>query len=206
MKQTILFQGDSVTDAGRTLTDPTGLGNGYPKFIAEALSDSELSILNRGVSGHRICDLLNRWEEDCILLKPDILTILIGINNCWRKYDSGDETPISDFEAQYRSLLEQSLEKTSASIILMEPFVLPFPEDRRQWRETLDPEIQVVHSLAREYKTHLIPLDAIFAEASAKYGCAALADDGVHPTEFGHRMIAELWLKEYGTLSHRAFR
>ena len=200
MKKTILFQGDSITDAGRTGGDPAGLGNGYPKLVAERLCDPNWDVVNRGVSGNRVRDLVNRWKEDCLVLRPDVLTILIGINNCWRKYDSNDETPIADFERDYVFLLDQVRANTEAKIILMEPFVLPYPDDRRTWRETLDPEIQTVRALAREYKTRLIPLDALFAKASLEYGCAALAADGVPPTELGHRLIADAWLEEFETL------
>lgn len=200
MGNIILFQGDSVTDAGRLSSD-NGLGSGYVEYIGQALAPTPgITVLNKGISGNRAIDLMQRWQQDCVLLAPDILTILIGINDCWRKYDSDDETPASVFEEQYVSLLETATKETSAKIILMEPFLLHTMPGQAGWRETLDPEIQVVRKLALEYKTALITLDALFAKLAITHGCAALAADGVHPTPLGHRIIADAWLEAYRNL------
>jgi len=199
--KTLLFQGDSITDAGRFQDSTYNLGFGYVKLIAEKYAnDNSIKILNRGISGNRVKDLKARWQEDCIALKPDILTILIGINDCWRKYDSNDETPIERFEEDYDYILKITKEKTNAQIILMEPFVLPVKEEMLIWRETLDPEIQVVRRLAKKYKTKLITLDAIFAEKATEYEYDELAYDGVHPTELGHKIIADAWIKMFELL------
>ena len=202
MKQIVLFQGDSVTDCGR-LSAPAGLGHGYPRNVADHFrreGRADIAVLNRGVSGDRVRNLKARWSTDCTALSPDVLTILIGINDCWRKYDSNDETPASSYEEDYREILDRAREKTSAKIILMEPFVLPFPEDRKQWRETLDPEIRIVRRLAKEYKTGLVTLDGEFAKASVAHEYTELAADGVHPTALGHRVIADAWLRAYRDL------
>jgi lysophospholipase L1-like esterase len=186
MSRVILFQGDSVTDVDRRAEGGDGLGNGYPKMIAERLKEEKENsiVLNRGISGNRTSDLKERWTRDCIDLKPDILTILIGINDCWRKYDSNDETPLDVFVSNYTELLDRAKTET-------------FPEDRKEWRVTLDPYIQAVRQFAVKYQTGLVTLDGIFAKAAVQEGYTALAEDGVHPSLLGHRLIAGSWLEEY---------
>ncbi|SHF49039.1 Lysophospholipase L1 [Caldanaerobius fijiensis DSM 17918] len=200
----VLFQGDSITDAGRNRNDINDLGLGYPMFIASWFSalypDKNVRFINRGISGDRVRNLKARWQEDCLDLKPDWISILIGINDCWRRYDSNDPTSVEAFESDYRYILDQVKEKLNAKIILCEPFVLPTPEDRVQWREDLDPKIHVVRKLAREYGAIFIPLDGIMAQACARKEPAFWAADGVHPTPAGHALIAQAWLKAVGAL------
>ncbi len=198
----VLFQGDSVTDAGRSRENDNELGCGYASMIAALFSamhpEKNVRFVNRGISGNRVTDLLGRWQEDCIGLKPDWISILIGINNTWRRYDSNDPTSTKDFEKQYRELLEKTRKNTKAKIILCEPFVLPVPVDRLTWREDLDPKINVIRNLAIEFKTLLVPLDGIFAQAAAVRGPAFWAGDGVHPSAAGHALISKSWLQSIG--------
>lgn len=203
--QKILFQGDSVTDAGRTDIAGENLGGGYPKLAADMLREAgdPVTVINRGISGNRAIDLVGRWEEDCIGIRPDVATILIGINDCWRKYDSNDETPVEDYRNRVDWLLKELREKTDACIILMEPFVLPYPADRKEWRVTLDPEIHALRELAGKYRTGFIPLDGIMNQAAILYGNEAVCADGVHPTDLGHRVIADAWLREYRRITAR---
>ena len=140
-------------------------------------------------------DLKARWKEDCLDIEPDWVSILIGINDCWRRYDRNDPTSVEDFENGYRDILTRTANETNARLILCEPFVLPVPEDRKAWREDLDPKIHVVRQLAREFNAIYIPLDGIFAAASVKREPAFWAADGVHPTSAGHALIAMEWLK-----------
>jgi lysophospholipase L1-like esterase len=194
----ILFQGDSITDAGRA-SDPDGLGRGYV-YIASSLLRAtfpgrRLEILNRGVSGNRARDLEARWTRDCVELKPDLVSILIGINDTWRRYDSNDPTSAADFEAAYRRILERTRDETRARIVVMEPFLLPCPEDRLDWREDLDPRIDAVRRLARQFAHVYVPLDGAFAAAAVAVGPEYWAEDGVHPTPAGHALIAAEWLK-----------
>ena len=107
--------------------------------------------MNRGISGNRVVDLNARWQEDCLDLKPDWVSIYIGINDTWRRYDSGDPTSTEDYKAGYRKLIERTKGALDAKLILVEPFVPPHPEDRRVWREDLDPKITAVRELAVEY-------------------------------------------------------
>lgn len=194
----ILFQGDSVTDWGRDYNSDEQLGNSYVKKIDQFLKifkdDNNIKVFNRGVSGNRVRDLNKRWQKDCLDLKPDIVTILVGINDCWRRYDNNDPTSVRDFESEYREILLQT-KNIGAKIILMEPFVFPFPKDRLTWREDLDPKIQIVRKLSRDFNTILIPLDAIFASIIAENDPTEYAIDGVHPTDKGHSVIALEWLR-----------
>ena len=158
--------------------------------------EKNVRFINRGISGNRVKDLVERWEKDCIQLQPTWVSILIGINDCWRRYDSNDPTSVEEYEAGYRNILENIKRNIKgAKIILLEPFVLPVPEDRKQWREDIDPKIHVVRALAREYNTLFVPLDGIFAQASVSAEPAFWATDGVHPTPPGHALIANHWLK-----------
>ncbi len=195
---TILLQGDSITDAGRDRDDPNSLGTGYAMMAAGWLSaqhpEHNLTFLNRGISGNRTCDLVTRWDADCIGLEPDWVSLYIGVNNTWRRYDSDDPTPVERFEAEYRILLGRLRAETGAEILLVDPFVLPHPDDRKAWRQDLDPKIEVVQRLATEFETLHLPLDAIFAEACTRRNPEFWAGDGVHPTVSGHALIAQSWL------------
>ncbi|HKJ90388.1 MAG TPA: SGNH/GDSL hydrolase family protein, partial [Oceanipulchritudo sp.] len=201
--QTLLFQGDSITDCNRDRTLSDSLGSGYVNMIAGLLAARQphlgAACLNRGISGNRSEDLLKRWREDCLDLKPDVLSLFIGINDVWRRYDSNLPTSTEAFAANYRRILEATVKALPESLlILLEPFVLPVPEDRRHWREDLDPKIDVVRHLAREFGARLVPLDGIFAAASTAQPPAFWARDGVHPTPAGHGLIARAWLEAVG--------
>jgi lysophospholipase L1-like esterase len=195
----ILFQGDSITDGGRTGKDSNGdMGTSYAFLTAGRLMsrhpDLNLTVINRGISGDRTKDLSDRWTRDCIELKPDIVSILIGINNTWRKYDRNDATPADVFYKEYRSILERTKKETSAQIVICEPFVLPYPDDRKVWREDLDPKIDACRSLAREFAAVYVPYDGIFAAASLRAPMAYWAHDGVHPTPAGHALMSRDWV------------
>lgn len=198
----VLFQGDSITDAGRNRQDPHSLGFGYAAMAAAWFGalypDRRVTFLNRGISGNRVKDLVARWDEDCIALKPDWVSILIGINDCWRRFDRNDPTSVEEFEDGYRRILAKTREKTQAQIILCEPFVLPYPEDRLTWRVDLDPKIQAVRKLAREFDAYYVPFDGIFAQACSRTAPEYWAGDGVHPTPAGHALMAQAWLRTVG--------
>ncbi|KQX51840.1 SGNH/GDSL hydrolase family protein [Paenibacillus sp. Root444D2] len=198
----VLFQGDSITDAGRVRENPADMGKGYALMTAALFGSSypeqQVTFLNRGISGNRVKDLQSRWEQDCIALQPSWVSIYIGINDCWRRYDRNDPTSVEQFEEGYRELLVRTKEELGAKLIMIEPFVLPVPEDRKQWREDLDPKINVVRELAREFGALLVPLDGIFAQASMLAPSSFWAPDGVHPSPAGHALIAKAWLKAVG--------
>lgn len=194
---TLLFIGDSITDAGRARDHEEDKGSGYVSLLNACLRfkypSHHLTVLNRGISGNRVRDLRSRWQADCLDLSPDILTIYIGINDTWRRYDSNDPIPAVDFEADYRYLLTAI--QPGTDVILIEPFVLPTPPDRITWREDLEPKIEVTRRLAAEFNTHLVRLDQLFTVAAQQNGNPAYwAADGVHPTPAGHALIAHHWL------------
>lgn len=197
-KSRVLFQGDSITDAGRIYDDPTDLGGGYPALIAALYNArypwKKIEFLNRGISGNRAADLRSRWQKDCLDLAPDVVSILIGINDTWRRYDSNDPTSAETYAENYRFILEKT-SQSGARLIVLEPFVLPFPEDRKGWRVDLDPKIQAARELAREFSALYIPLDGLFAAASAHLPCSYWASDGVHPSLAGHALIAQAWIE-----------
>lgn len=198
----VLFQGDSITDCGRDRNNPNSLGNGYPLLVDSWFGmnfpEMNVTFLNRGISGNRVVDLNARWEEDCLDLKPNWVSIYIGINDCWRRYDSGDPTSTQDFKDGYRKLIERTKSALDAKLIMAEPFVLPHPEDRRAWREDLDPKIHAVRDLAAEYGALLVPLDGLFAAAAVRREASFWAPDGVHPSPAGHGLIAKAWLETMG--------
>jgi acyl-CoA thioesterase-1 len=195
----VLFQGDSVTDVGRDRTTLEDLGNGYPMqaaaWFAALHPEKQVRFINKGISGNRTIDLKARWDEDCVRLQPTVVSILIGINDCWRRYDYNDPTPVEEFAANYRFLLTRLKKTAVRQIVLCEPFVLPVPADRRQWREDLDPKIAVVRDLAREFHTPLLPLDGIFNSAATRQPPEFWVPDGVHPSPAGHALIAKEWLR-----------
>lgn len=195
----ILFQGDSITDAGRDRSEPENLGSGYAMLAAswfQALyPEKQVRFLNRGISGDRAIDLAARWQEDCLDLRPTWLSLLVGINDTWRRYDSGQTTSAAAYEDTYRSLLESVLASGKTRLILCEPFLLHISTDMDAWREDLDPRIAVVRKLAREYHALYIPFDGLFAQAAARREPAFWAGDGVHPTSAGHALMAQAWLR-----------
>ncbi|WP_270994556.1 SGNH/GDSL hydrolase family protein [Listeria seeligeri] len=195
MKKKLLFLGDSVTDAGRDFADGYDLGQGYVKYIADSLKTEDVTVLNRGVSANRVADLHRRIDTDAIEFTPDVVTILIGINDTWFSFSRWEDTSVTAFKEVYRVILTRIKVETNAEIVLMEPFVLPYPEDRKAWRGDLDPKIGAVRELAAEFGATLIPLDGLINALAVKHGPTYLAEDGVHPTKAGHEAIASIWLE-----------
>ena len=198
----VLFQGDSITDCGRNREDGSDLGRGYPFMTAAWFSamnpEKNVRFLDRGIGGDTIRDLDARWQADCLDLKPTWVSVLVGINDAAGRYAHNRVITVEEFEDTYRKLLNQARECSNARFVLMEPFVLPTEESRIQWREDLDPKIDAVRRLAREFEAVLIPLDGIFAQASACRSLSFWAADGVHPSPAGHAMVTQAWLKAVG--------
>lgn len=192
---TILLTGDSITDCGRDRDDLTSLGEGYAALVAAGLPEDR--VINTGIGGNRVSDLQDRWQADVLDHSPAVLSIMIGINDTWRRYDSADPTSTEAFEAGYRDILTRSRAAGIEQIVLVEPFLLPVRADQWAWREDLDPKIQVVRRLAVEFGADYLATDGPLAEVAARTGAAALAYDGVHPTEAGHRFLADRWLELY---------
>jgi len=204
MSRTLVFQGDSITDAGRHRDKPTHLGLGYVSIIAAHLMtqrpEIELTYWNRGASGDRTIDLLSDWQVRCLDLQPELFSLYIGVNNTWRRYDNNDPTTADVFAKELRHLLDSTFTQSSVSpenSILIEPFVLDQPAGTKgHWREEdLDAKAAIVASLAKEYGTGFLPLQSIFDQALNQAPAVFWAEDGVHPTPAGHSLIAQEWLK-----------
>jgi len=199
---TLLFFGDSITDCGRDRAKLDSLGGGYVNQInarlGHALASPALRVINQGCGGHRIYDLEARLETDLLAHKPTVVTFLIGINDVWRRFDSNTVSPADDFAASYRRILTRIRTELNPRLVLMEPFLLPVPADRRAWREDLDPKLTIVRDLAVEFGADLIPLDGQFAAAATRAPASYWLPDGVHPSPAGHALITDLWLKNAG--------
>jgi len=207
MTRPIVFIGDSITDAGRR-DDPDQLGHGYVRLVSEALAarGDDRPIVNTGISGDRAADLRARWERDALAHDPELLSVYVGVNDTWRRYDAGDPTPVEAFESTYRSLLAEAQDRLAPRMILVEPFVLPVTAEQERWgAEDLDAKRAVVARLAAEFGAAFVPLQSLLLEAADQQGAgragrAALAADGVHPTALGSELIAGGWLAAGATL------
>jgi len=205
---TILFQGDSITDGGRDREGHLShhLGQGYPFIIAGLLGNRMAGegwqFVNRGISGNRVSDVYARWNEDAISIRPDWLSILIGVNDAWRIMKGLPTGATDRFERAYRHLLTETNEVLpDTTLILLEPFVLKASatEERwEEWRAKLDEYGRITRELAQEYGAIFVPLQAAFDRATKRAPAAYWLHDGVHPTAAGHDLIAGEWLAAVG--------
>ncbi len=188
MKLRYLFQGDSITDAGRDRTDGSSLGTGYPYFAADLFRDKypeiDFEFLNRGIGGDKTPDLIKRWQTDCIDLEPDIVSIMVGIN------DAAFCVPDEEYERLYDDLLSQVRQKTKAKIIMLEAFLLVTP-GREKLRSPLDAKLVIQRRVARRYADIYVPVDGPLFAASLHDDLTKWAFDGVHPSEICARLIAK---------------
>ena len=188
---TVIFFGDSITDAGRR-EDPDRLGSGYVRLLAGKLDGR--TVINSGIGGNRAVDLQAQLDDDVLAHRPDLVSIMIGINDTWRRFDRNEPTSTEAYEESYRDVLRR-ITDAGARAILLEPFVLPVTEEQATaWREDLVPRIEVVHRLGADFDAPVVPLDVELNKLAAERGSAELAADGVHPTDRGHAEIARLWL------------
>lgn len=190
-KARILFDGDSITDAGRDRADEHSL-SGYNRIIADRIGAERC--YNRAVSGERTTELLARWERTLDETRPDYVSILIGINDVWRKYDSNNPTSHEKFKENYETILRTVCPRVKG-VILLEPYLIPVLPEREIMREDLNPKIDVIRALARKYRTAYVPLNGLYAEASITGDPKDYSDDSVHPNTGGHAFIAAEWLK-----------
>jgi len=196
---TMLFQGDSITDANRSRWRRHDLGTGYVMMVAERFfakhPEADVKFINRGISGNRVRDLRKRWLKDCLNLKPDVVSILIGINDTLGTFLWGEPTSIENFEEDYAAILELTRKNLNAQIVLLEPFLLPLSKEQMAMRHDVEARIGVVKKTAEEFSTGLVHLDLMFSEAAKEKSPEFLVTDGVHPTPAGHVLIAESWLR-----------
>ena len=204
----MLFQGDSITDAGRNRdsADPNSagaLGNGYPLLVtAEVLAArpaGQLRFYNRGISGNKVPDLQARWQTDCLDLKPDVLSILIGVNDFWHTLTHGYTGTVQDYEQQYTALLDQTRQALpSVKLIVFEPFVLKTGAVDDRWFPEFDRRRAAAARVAAHARATFVPLQAIFDKKVRSAPPAYWAGDGVHPTPAGHAVIAAEWRRAAG--------
>lgn len=204
----ILFQGDSITDAGRSrdrtaANDPQALGNGYPFLIgAELLRDypsSNLQVLNRGISGNKVPDLKARWQTDCIELKPTLLSVLIGVNDIWHKLNGRYDGSVADYGTGLEELLTQTRDALPETrIVLCEPFVLRCGAVNERWFPEFDQRREAAARVAEKLELDWVPFQNMFDRAVEKAEPQVWAADGVHPTLAGHALMAETWRKVVG--------
>lgn len=196
----ILFQGDSITFANRIKFLKGSLGNGYCNIIGNYLEENyegQVNCINKGIYGDTTTKLKKRWEKDSLESTVDVLSLLIGINDTWRRYDRGVYTSEKKFEENYRYFLNSIKKKNpEIKIILMSPFLIPIKEKQLKWQEDLNLKIDIVKKLAEEFETIYIPLNEVF-ESILNMGIDKneLTKDGVHPTLKGHEIIAKQWIK-----------
>lgn len=202
-KVKLLFQGDSITDAGRDRSDIHNLGNGYPKYAAKFLEEKfpevEFEFIDLGIGGNQTKDLVERLEKDFVDIKPDVVSILIGINDVWHHAAEKDWIPDEVFEERYRTVLTAIKEKTNAKLMMIEPFLIPV-EDKLFFREDLYKKIEVERKLAREFADVYMPLDGLLAAAFIGDDPISFANDGVHPTEKGAEYIGKLYAEYISSL------
>lgn len=193
----VLFIGDSITDAGRDRTRAESLGCGYAlmasAWFAAEHPDRHVTFLNTGISGDRVRDLRSRWQSDCLDLAPHVVSVLIGVNDTWRRYSRGEKTSVEEFERDYRHILELTRDRLGAGLVLIEPFLVPLTDDQRLWREDLDPKVEVVRKLAVEFGATLVTVEAKFTAAGVPP--TVWTSDGVHLTAPGHAVLAREWLR-----------
>ncbi len=195
----ILFQGDSITDAGRDRNDPHNLGQGYPKYAAHYLTerfpDRDFEFIDLGIGGNQTKDLVARLESDFIDIQPDIVSILIGVNDTWHNSGNRNWLPNDIFEERYRTVLTAIRERTHAKIMLIEPFLVPAPDaqPKMYFYEDLFPKILIIRRLAKEFADAYLPLDGLlYAEAIGRE-YTDISNDGVHPNPSGAQIIGHLY-------------
>jgi lysophospholipase L1-like esterase len=207
-----LFQGDSITDGNRGRnTDPNHImGHGYAFSIASRVGarfpEKGVTFYNRGSSGNKIQDLTARWQQDTLDLKPDVLSILIGVNDTDAAIQQKDTEATKAYEEGYRALINGTKEQLPhCLLILCEPFIAPVgrvKENWNEWQNEIQKKQEVVRRLAQEYNTVFVPLQKIFDDATSRAAADYWIWDGIHPTVAGHELIAHEWLKQVSRRLH----
>ncbi len=205
----ILFQGDSITDAGRdrAAADQANfqpaLGNGYAWLAASQLlvdrPDDDLKIYDRGISGNKVTQLAHRWQTDCLDLTPDVLSILISVNDVAQMLDGRDDGTAETFESHYRELLKRTIEALpDVRLVICEPFVLRCGSVTEKWFPAIDDFRAAAKRAAEEAGAVFVPFQEMFDGASKLAPPERWAKDGVHPTPDGAAVMAHTWLRIVG--------
>lgn len=205
---TFLFQGDSITDGNRTRNNDWNhvLGHGYQYIIASRLwydlPAKGLHFFNRGISGNTITDLTTRWQKDTLDIKPDVLSILIGINDISALIKGDNNYTTARYEKGYSNLLQQTkLQLPGIQFVLCEPFILPVGKVKEQW-ELYSAEIKkrqdIVKRLSEEHKAVFVGFQDAFDKALSRAPADYWIWDGIHPMPAGHELMAREWIKQVG--------
>ena len=200
--QTIVFIGDSITDADRSMSSYRPFGFGFVHFIANLLLAKyprlNLNIINTGISGNTIRDLKGRWKKDCIEHKPDILSVLIGINDLWRQYEGLEQLPqavyLDEYESTYRQLLSTAVQQCGCQLVLVEPFMFCSDTENEMFIGLAD-YIGIIHRLAEEFEAVLVPMQKFIDEQIEQVPAERWSLDCVHPYVWAHAWIAQRWLE-----------
>lgn len=195
--KTFLFQGDSITDCCRIREDEINLGMGYPVVTAARIGSEhpeKFNFINKGISGNRIVDVYARIKCDIINLKPDYMSILIGINDVWHELGNQNGVSAPKFEKVYSMLIEEIKEELPGiKIFILEPFVIPGPatNDNLEYFQTETKlRAEAAERIAEKYDLTFVPLQKVFDEAMTKAPSSRWSYDGVHPTAEGHGLIS----------------
>jgi lysophospholipase L1-like esterase len=205
-EQVILFQGDSITDSGRNKED-TGfntarnLGSGYPLLAGAAILNKyealNLKIFNKGISGNKVFQLAERWDKDCLELKPDVLSILIGVNDIWHKLNGTYNGTAEIYRNDYIALLERTIKVLpNLKLIICEPFAVKGVKavDDKWYPEFFDYQ-KAAKDIARQFRATFIPFQSVFDEAQKRAPGSYWTGDGVHPSLAGAQLMAKAWMK-----------
>ncbi len=208
--KTVLLLGDSVTDCGRNRENDDFTGHGYAGFIRAELGKKygdKIKVLNRGINGNRVLDLLGRVKWDVIREKPDYISILIGMNDAWHEYDWENSKSVSVYKEIYSLLIEIIKEGLpDTKICILEPFVLKYKdtcdteENPNRWKSIrfcVERDAKAAREVAEQYNLPFIYLQNKFDSEAQKLGISTVTIDGVHPTPTGHIIIAEEWMKVF---------
>jgi len=206
----LLFQGDSITDAGRDKerempNEASSFGMGYAHLAAswllQELASKELTIYNRGISGNKVFQLAERWEEDCLALKPDILSVLIGVNDYWHMRNGRYEGTPELFENDYRALLQRTTSSLpDVRLVICQPFLLPGTSAvDESWLLPFSAYQEAAARLAEEFNAVWVPFQDSFNSAVQCAPATYWTGDGVHPSMAGAQLMAESWLHSIGS-------
>ncbi len=193
----IVFLGDSITDCERDRADINSLGNGYVKILADKLRpiypDTDIELINKGVAGDEIKDILARADSDVIALKPDAVVIMAGINDTVQDFKTDKQLDLKKLEGNFKELLKK-LKKEGIVIIFLEPFLLPAP-DKLRMRKLFSSELAVLNKVALKYADEVVAYDEMFNGLAESIPYTEYSLDGVHPTHRGSRLIADQAIK-----------
>jgi len=201
----ILFQGDSITDACRVRGNDSNMGGGYPVLIKSRLGFTEpgkYEFYNRAISGNRVIDIYARIKQDIINLKPDVMSILVGINDVWHElYESPNGIDANKYFRLYSMLIEELLEALPAvKIMILEPFVLKGSATKENWayfESETKARAEKSREVAEKYNLSFVPLQKGFDDLLLQAPETYWTLDGVHPTEMGQAYIEQEWLKAF---------